>query len=78
MCTRYTRRHQHKLLGVLTLKDILSSLICGSVKNITMLRLRILALQDRKQLSEKEKRDLDTAKEQLAVLTGKAITKDSE
>lgn len=31
-----------------------------------MLRLRILALQDRKQLSEKERGDLDAAKEQLA------------
>lgn len=36
------------------------------VKNITMLRLRILAIQDRKQLTEKEKLDLEAAKEQLA------------
>lgn len=31
-----------------------------------MLRLRIMAMRERKQLSEKEKRDLETAKEQLA------------
>lgn len=63
----YVDKH-HQLLGVLTLKDILNALLYGTVKNISMLRIKIHFLQQRKYMTEHEKHELETLKEHLAVL----------